>query len=68
MSEDNKGESSQSELIPVERQGLLAEFKDFIIHNKAWWMTPIIIVLLIMIAVILFAESTPVLPFIYTVI
>ena len=68
MSEDNKNDSSQSELIPVERQGLFAEFKDFIIHNKAWWMTPIIIVLLIMIAVILFAESTPVLPFIYTVI
>lgn len=67
MSEDNKNDS-QNKLIPVERQGLFAEFKDFIIHNKAWWMTPIIIVLLIMIAVILFAESTPVLPFIYTVI
>lgn len=68
MSEDNKNDSPESGLIPVERQGLLSEFKDFIVHNKAWWMTPIIIVLLIMIAVILFAESTPVLPFIYTVI
>lgn len=68
MSEDKNKESTNNKLIPVERQGLLAEFKDFIIHNKAWWMTPIILVLLIMIAVILFAESTPVLPFIYTVI
>jgi hypothetical protein len=68
MSEDENKESSSSGLIPVERQGLLAEFKDFIIHNKAWWMTPIILVLLIMVAVILFAESSPVLPFIYTVI
>ena len=72
MSDETKNESSSNEhsnrLIPVERQGLLAEFKDFIIYNKAWWMTPIIIVLLLMIAVILFTQSSPVLPFIYTVI
>lgn len=68
MSDENNNESPSKELIPVERQGLFSEFKDFIVHNKAWWMTPIIIVLIIMIAVILFAESTPVLPFIYTVI
>ena len=61
-------EKNDSELIPVERQGLVAEFKDFIIHNKIWWMTPIIIVLLLMVAFILMAESAPVLPFIYTVI
>lgn len=68
MSEEKNTDSPSKKLFPVERQGLLAEFKDFIVHNKAWWMTPIIIVLIIMIAVILFAESTPVLPFIYTVI
>jgi len=65
MSSDN---NSEKELIPVERQGLIAEFKDFIIYNKAWWMTPIIVVLILMIAVILLADSSPVLPFIYTVI
>ncbi len=27
--------------------GLMAEFWDFIIHNKAWWLTPIILVLLL---------------------
>ncbi|MEC7983734.1 MAG: DUF5989 family protein [Myxococcota bacterium] len=62
------GDSHDPEIIPVERQGLVAEFKDFIIHNKIWWMTPIIIVLLLMVAFILMAESAPVLPFIYTVI
>ena len=66
MSEDKN--PPQKELIPVERQGLIAEFKDFIIYNKAWWMTPIIIVLILMVAVILLADSSPVLPFIYTVI
>ena len=63
-----KEPSSEPELIPVERRGILSEFKDFIIHNKAWWMTPIILVLLLMIALILLTESAPVLPFIYTVI
>jgi hypothetical protein len=54
--------------IPNERRGIAREFVDFIVHNKAWWMTPIIIVLALMVAFILFAESSPVLPFIYTVI
>ena len=54
-------------IIPVEKQSILAEFFDFIVHNKAWWLTPIILVLLFFVAIILFAESAPVLPFIYTV-
>ena len=66
MSKDNN--PPEKKLIPVERQGLITEFKDFIIYNKAWWMTPIIVVLILMIAVILLADSSPVLPFIYTVI
>ena len=62
--QENQGGS----LIPTERQSLAKEFMDFIIHNKAWWMTPIILVIALMVAFILFAESSPVLPFIYTVI
>lgn len=57
-----------SDLIPNERKGIAREFLDFIVHNKAWWMTPIVIVLALLVALILFAESSPVLPFIYTVI
>ena len=56
------------EILPVEQQSLIGEFFSFIRYNKAWWMTPIIIVLILMVAFILFAESSPVLPFIYTVI
>ncbi len=54
-------------VIPVVRQNLPQEFWGFIVHNKAWWMTPIILVLGFMVGFILMAESTPVLPFIYTV-
>lgn len=44
--------------------GLLAEFWDFLIHNKKWWLTPIIVVLLLATALILLSGS-PVGPFIY---
>lgn len=54
--------------IPNENKGLFAEFMDFIVYNKAWWMTPIILVLLLMVAFIFFLDSSPILPFIYTVI
>lgn len=50
-----------------QQRGLAREFLDFIVHEKAWWMTPIIVVLLAMVAFILWAEASPVLPFIYTV-
>ena len=60
--------SDENNQLPVERQSIAKEFVDFIIHNKLWWMTPIIIVLALMVGFILFAESSPVLPFIYTVI
>lgn len=56
------------ETIPNVRRGIAREFLDFIVHNKIWWMTPIIVVLALLVALILFAENSPVIPFIYTVI
>lgn len=53
--------------IPNEEKGLLGEFFDFIVHNKAWWMTPIILVLLVMVGFIIFFDSSPLIPFIYAV-
>lgn len=63
-------EATETDLdaIPNERRGLAREFADFIVYNAAWWMIPILLVLALMVAFILFAESSPVLPFIYTVI
>ena len=57
-----------NEIIPNERRGLVREFADFIVHNKAWWMTPIIVVVAVMVALILFIYIYTVLTFIYTVI
>ena len=57
-----------SYILPNENKGLLAEFIDFIVYNKAWWMTPIILVLILMVGFIIFLDSSPILPFIYTVI
>ncbi|MCB9795604.1 MAG: hypothetical protein H6741_23115 [Alphaproteobacteria bacterium] len=61
-----KGDAGSTPQLP-EQRGLMREFMDFIIHEKAWWMTPIVVVLLAMVAFILWAEASPVLPFIYTV-
>ena len=47
---DEKKEAPQ---LPSENRGLAREFMDFIIHEKAWWMTPIVIVLVLMVAFIL---------------
>ncbi len=68
LHEDSIEESSEVDAIPNERRGLVREFLDFIVYNAAWWMIPIIVVLGAMVAFILVAESSPVLPFIYTVI
>jgi hypothetical protein len=52
-------------IITTRKQGLVRDFYDFLVHEKAWWLTPIIVVILALVAFILFAESSPVLPFIY---
>lgn len=44
--------------------GLVAEFVDFLIHNKKWWLTPIILVLLLL-GLLAFFSSGPAAPFIY---
>jgi hypothetical protein len=45
--------------------GLVAEFGDFLVHNKKWWLTPIIVVLLLVGALVLLG-GTAAAPFIYT--
>ena len=44
--------------------GLLAEFWDFLIHNKKWWLTPIILVILLM-GIVIYLGGTAAAPFIY---
>jgi hypothetical protein len=47
------------------RIGLVAEFRDFLKHNKKWWLGPIILILLLL-AVLVILSGTAVAPFIYT--
>jgi hypothetical protein len=47
--------------------GIVAEFWDFLIHNKKWWITPIIIVLLLMGGLVLLMNNPVAAPFIYTI-
>lgn len=44
---------------------LILEVWDFLKVRKAWWLTPIIITLVIVGALIIFAQSSPASPFIY---
>ena len=43
---------------------LLAEFLDFLVNNKAWWLTPIIVVLAL-VGLLVVAGSSVAAPFIY---
>lgn len=45
--------------------GIVREFGDFLLHNKKWWLTPIILVLLLFGLLIILAGSGAA-PFIYT--
>ena len=49
-----------------ERIGVMGELLQFFLENKWWWLTPMILVLLIFGLLIVFAQSSAVAPFIYT--
>ncbi len=47
------------------RPSLLREFGEFILENKKWWLTPIVLVLLLM-GLLIVLGGTGAAPFIYT--
>lgn len=47
------------------RVGLARELMEFIRHNRKWWLTPIIVALL-MVGALIFLGGTAAAPFIYT--
>ena len=49
----------------AKQSGLIREFVDFLSHNKKWWLTPIVVVLL-MVGALLILSGTVAAPFIYT--
>ena len=48
------------------QSGLVREFVDFLTHNKKWWLTPIILVLLLL-GVLIALGGSAAAPFIYTI-
>ncbi len=50
----------------MSKLGLAREFLGFLKHQKKYWLAPIIIVLLLFGALLMFAQSSAVAPFIYT--
>jgi hypothetical protein len=50
----------------TERMGIVGELLQFFIQNKWWWITPMVIVLILFAFLIIFAQSSAVAPFIYT--
>jgi len=47
------------------RSNIFAELVEFLLDNKKWWVTPIVLALLLM-GVLIFLSGTVVAPFIYT--
>jgi len=47
------------------QQGIVGEFVDFLRYNKKWWLTPIILVLL-GVGALVFLGGSGAAPFIYT--
>ena len=47
------------------RTGIAAELLDFLLHNKKWWLTPIILILLLM-GLLVALAGTPAGALIYT--
>lgn len=48
-----------------ERTGLLAEFWDFLKHNKKWWLLPMLIVVALLGVLVFVATNPAAAPFIY---
>jgi len=44
---------------------IVGEFLAFLLERKLWWMTPIIVVFLLLFLAVIFAQSSPLAPFIY---
>jgi hypothetical protein len=48
------------------RMGILGELLGFFLQNKWWWITPMLLILLLFGLLIVFAQSSAIAPFIYT--
>jgi hypothetical protein len=64
--DDHAGETAAfSRAADTQQPGFLVEFGHFLLHNKKWWLLPIVLVLLA-IGILAALSATPLAPFIYT--
>lgn len=49
------------------RRGLVGEFWDFLSERKKWWLAPIIVIMVLVGALLVFAQGSALAPFIYTI-
>jgi len=64
-----EGESDTTDFVDAAQEGQMGffqEFFDFLLHNKKWWITPIVLVLLA-VGVLVMLAGTPLAPFIYAI-
>ena len=54
------------EITTVGKLSILREFWDFLKVRKKWWITPIVVVLVLLGALIVFSQGSALAPFIYT--
>lgn len=47
------------------RLGVLGEFLEFIRVRRSWWLLPLVLVLVVLGVFLVFAQSSPLAPFIY---
>lgn len=50
----------------MSKLSIIIEFWEFLKHRKKWWLTPIVLLLIIFGALIILTEGSAVAPFIYT--
>lgn len=50
----------------ISRLGIAGELLQFFWQHKFWWITPMVVVLLLFSGLLIFAQSSAVAPFIYT--
>ena len=61
----SKQDKEFEQLADERSPGIVAEFVDFLKHNKRWWLTPIIVVLLL-VGILVIVSSSSLAPFLYT--
>ncbi|MFT5324912.1 MAG: hypothetical protein ACI8P0_002778 [Planctomycetaceae bacterium] len=66
VDQSNDASVSFAEAAEEEQPGLVREFAEFLIESKAWWLTPIIIVLLL-VGLLVVLSGSVVAPFIYPI-